>query len=147
MRALGWKRSVSRVMVAGLSQGGHTRERTTNMDIGEAFDAYETRFRQMFGEKPAGSYVKFGSHLVSRLSIDEFRERMDAYFSVHRDIRRVLKSGSTISDALTLEFRERAAWLVIQAPDPLEMFSGEVGDPEVEVTRRDLPCPKDRRVR
>ncbi|MEM6962571.1 MAG: hypothetical protein AAF550_12650 [Myxococcota bacterium] len=93
-----------------------------------AFRAYETRFARRFGDRSVGTYVKFGTYLVTRLDRKSFGERLSSYMTVHQTVRRVLEDGTTISDALAFEFRERAAWIAMDAPNLLELFSGDVGD-------------------
>ncbi len=111
----------------------------TDLDRDAAFDSYVARFVADFGDKPTGTFVKFGNHMVQRLDRAQFDERLDAYLNWHQELRRLLGSGATISDVLVLEFEEAAAWLILKAPNVLEMFSGEVGDPEAVLGRPDHP--------
>jgi hypothetical protein len=50
---------------------------------------------------------------------------------MHRTAKEMLAAGSTINDAVVLEFDEASAWIAIKAPNMLKMFSGEIGDPDV----------------
>jgi len=101
------------------------------VDLDTAYDAYLRRCAERFGDKPDGAFVKFGKHMVQKLTAEEFGERLQHYLDLHATCRNMLKTGSTINDALVLEFDEAAAWIAIQAPDLLKMFSGEIGDPDV----------------
>lgn len=98
------------------------------IDLDAAFTSYEERFVHAYGDKPPGAFVKFGNHMIQRLRHEEFQERLESYLRWHKECKRALGSGSTISDALVLEFEEAAAWLVIQAPNIIEMFQGELGN-------------------
>lgn len=101
-----------------------------DIDVDRAWEAYEERFRKRFGEdKDRGSYVRFGKHMVQRLDRATFDHRLAEYVSWHQECKSALESGSTISDALILEFEEAAAWITLEPPNVLEMFQGELGDP------------------
>ncbi|MEM9192191.1 MAG: hypothetical protein AAGF12_23665 [Myxococcota bacterium] len=102
-----------------------------DLDIKTAHDAYLKRFVEAFGEKPDGSFVKFGKHMVQKLAERDFGERLRHYLNLHQTSRDMLSSGATINDAIVMEFEEAAAWLCLQAPNMLAMFSGEMGDPEI----------------
>lgn len=99
------------------------------IDYATAFEKYNARFEKAYGQKPVGAYVKFGRHMISRLEPLEFQQRLDTYVQLHAACKRMLDGGSTISDALVLEFDEAAAWVAVQAPDLYAMFQGEMGDP------------------
>jgi hypothetical protein len=105
-----------------------------NYDLDAAYDAYLARFHECFGDKPEGAFVKFGKHMVQKLTRSEFPARLDDYLQMHTACKKMLVSGQTISDDLMLEYDEAAAWLAIQAPNLLEMFRGEVGDPDPMAT-------------
>jgi hypothetical protein len=98
------------------------------IDYVTAFEKYTQRFAKLLGDKPVGSYVKFGRHMVRRLDRDEFGDRLDAYVQLHGACKRMLDGGTTISDTLVHEFEEAAAWVAVQAPDLYSMFRGEIGD-------------------
>lgn len=102
-----------------------------DVDSQAAFEAYVARFDGQFGDQPGGTFVKFGRHMVQRLEANQFPERLDYYLRMHRTAKEMLSSGSTINDAVVLEFDEAAAWIAITAPNMLKMFSGEMGDPDV----------------
>lgn len=102
-----------------------------SIDLKRAYGAYEARFVAQFGDMPIGAFVKFGSHMVKKLSPDDFRLRLESYLSLHGAVRDILESGSTISDVVMLEYDEAAAWIIIQAPNLLDLFKGELGDPGV----------------
>lgn len=102
-----------------------------DVDYDVAYQAYLNRFQERFGDRPVGGFVKFESSMVQKLALEEFQERLKAYLEIHSACKRVLDNGATISDDLVLEFQERAAWVAIKAPNLLEMFRGEVGDPDV----------------
>lgn len=99
------------------------------IDYDSAFAMYRTRFVERFGERPAGAFVKFGRHMVKSLDAAEFKERIDGYVRLHRACKKMLDTGSTISDALVLDFDEAAAWVAVEAPNVHAMFRGEMGDP------------------
>ncbi len=99
------------------------------VDFEAAFDSYLARFRAKFGAKADGAFVKFGKHMVQKLSKQDFKPRLDRYLQVQGMCKKMLDGGSTISDAIVLEFEEAAAWLTLEAPDLLKMFRGELGDP------------------
>ena len=105
-----------------------------SIDENTAFASYEARFQNEFGEKPAGAFVRFGKNMVQRLSREDFSERLKNYLHWHAQCKRLLGSGATISDALVLEFEEASAWLILQPPNVLALFSGELGVPEEQVT-------------
>ncbi|RLB53056.1 MAG: hypothetical protein DRJ42_13055 [Deltaproteobacteria bacterium] len=102
-----------------------------DVDSQAAFEAYIARFDGQFGDKDPGTFVKFGKHMVQKLNDAEFPERLDYYLRMHRTAKEMLSAGSTINDAVVLEFDEAAAWIAITAPNMLKMFSGEMGDPDV----------------
>ena len=99
------------------------------IDYATAFEKYNARFDKALGPKPVGAYAKFGRHMVKRMDRAEFEARLDTYVQMHAACKRMLDGGSTISDALVLEFEEAAAWVAVQAPDLYAMFRGEMGDP------------------
>lgn len=109
-----------------------------DVDLDTAYAAYLARFAERYGEKKTGAFVKFEKHMVQKLTKEQFAPRLDRYLELHATCKQMLKTGATINDAVVLEFDEAAAWLAIQAPDMLRMFSGEIGDPNVatgKVTR------------
>lgn len=99
-------------------------------DLDAAYEAYLARFRESFGEKPAGAFVKFGNHMIQKLDRSQFPERLKTYLDMQKACKKMLSSGSTISDELMLEYDEAAAWVAIKAPNLLELFKGEIGDPD-----------------
>ena len=101
------------------------------LDLDRAFEAYNARFDEALGDKPIGSYAKFDTLMIQRLAREEFPQRLEDYLTMHSTVKGILANGATISDDVCLEFQERACWLVIRAPNLLEMFKGEVGDPSV----------------
>lgn len=101
-----------------------------DIDYEQGFAMYVVRFDARFGPREPGAFVKFGRHMVTRLDPAAFRPRLDEYVRLHRACKRMLDGGSTISDALVLDFAEAAAWVVVEAPDIHGMFRGEMGDPE-----------------
>lgn len=123
-----------------------------DIDYEAAYASYLQRFDQHFGDRPLGTFVKFGKHMVQKLAPDDFRTRIDAYLRLHKACEKMLRSGSTISDALVLDFAEASAWIILEAPDMHALFRGELGDPQVaapplrrefgpDVTDPDLPLP------
>jgi hypothetical protein len=102
-----------------------------DVDVDAAYEAYLARFEDEFGHKPDGAFVRFGRHMVQKLTKDEFPSRLDYYLRMHRTAKEMLAAGSTINDAIVLEFDEASAWIAIHAPDMLRMFSGEIGDPGI----------------
>jgi hypothetical protein len=102
-----------------------------DLDTEAAYEAYLARFEDEFGDKPDGTFVKFGKHMVQKLTEREFPERLEYYLRMHRTAKEMLAAGSTINDAVVLEFDEASAWIAIKAPNMLKMFSGEIGDPDV----------------
>jgi hypothetical protein len=100
------------------------------IDYVAAYDSYVARFESFFGDRPPGSFVKLGKHMVQRLAFGHFPMRLDQYVALHRAVTEMLDSGSTISDALVLEFVEASAWIAIEAPNMYAMFRGELGDPK-----------------
>ncbi|MFW5920691.1 MAG: hypothetical protein ACOCUS_02535 [Polyangiales bacterium] len=99
-------------------------------DLDAAYQAYLARFRERFGDKPDGSFVKFGNHMVQKLTREQFPDRLQTYLDMQKACKQMLSSGSTISDDLMLEYDEAAAWVAIKAPNLLELFRGELGDPD-----------------
>ena len=96
------------------------------------YEKYLRRFHQRYGDKPEGAFVKFGHVMVQRLGPTEFEERLDHFVRIHDACKRMLMSEATISEAVTMEFEEAAAWILLVAPDLLQLFAGEVGDPAIE---------------
>lgn len=110
------------------------------IDYDAAFTMYMERFGTRFGERPEGAFVKFGKHMIKRLPRAEFDRRLDTYVRLHKACKKMLESGSTISDALVLDFDESAAWIAVEAPNVMAMFRGEMGDPRLaapELNRTD----------
>ena len=101
-----------------------------DIDYEAGFRMYLDRFTEKFGERPDGAFVKFGRHMVKKLTVEEFPPKLDHYVKMHRACKKMLESGSTISDALVLDFDEAAAWVAVQAPNVMAMFRGEMGDPK-----------------
>lgn len=99
------------------------------IDYKAAYASYVQRFAERFGERPVGAFVKFGRHMVQKLSESEFAPRLDAYVKLHRACKKMIDSGATISDALVLDFVEASAWIAVEAPNIHGMFRGELGDP------------------
>lgn len=118
------------------------------IDYATAFEKYVQRFTKAVGDKPEGSYAKFGRHMIKRLGRAEFDQRLDTYVQLHAACKRMLDGGSTISDALVHEFEEAAAWVAVQPPDLYAMFRGEIGDPSeaapVQRESRDRADPEGR---
>jgi hypothetical protein len=102
-----------------------------DVDIERAYSAYLERFRTQFGERPEGTFVKFGKHMIQKLTRDEFDERLHQYLEMHDATKTMLSSGATINDAVVLEYDEASAWISLKAPDMMTMFKGEIGDPNV----------------
>ena len=100
------------------------------IDYDAGYRMYLDRFAEKFGDRPDGAFVKFGRHMVRKLNTDEFNPRLLHYVKMHKACKKMLESGSTISDALVLDFDEAAAWVAVQAPNIMAMFRGEMGDPK-----------------
>ncbi len=122
---------------------------TDEIDYVAAYDSYVACFESLFGDRPPGSFVKLGKHMVQRLAFGDFPARLDHYVELHRAVTEMLESGATISDALVLEFVEASAWIAIEAPNTYAMFRGELGvpkraasgivrNPETEITDPDM---------
>lgn len=126
-----------------------------DVDYERAFSCYVERFEHGFGKKPAGAFVKFGKHMVQRLAEPDFRARLDRYLALHQACKRMIETGSTISDALVLDFVESAAWVAVEAPNMYTMFRGELGDPRLaaptrkptweDVGHTEVELPRDRK--
>jgi hypothetical protein len=101
-----------------------------DIDFEAGFQMYLVRFSEKYGERPEGAFVKFGRHMVRKLTFEEFPPKLLHYVKMHHACKKMLESGSTISDALVLDFDEAAAWVAVQAPNILAMFRGEIGDPK-----------------
>jgi hypothetical protein len=99
------------------------------IDYERAFLMYVERFADKFGPREPGAFVKFGKHMVTRLDEGAFKTRLDDYVRLHKACKKMIESGSTISDALVLDFVEAAAWVAVEAPNIHSMFRGEMGDP------------------
>lgn len=100
-----------------------------DIDYERAFSMYVDRFSEKFGPREPGAFVKFGKHMVTRLDEGAFKARLDDYVRLHKACKKMIESGSTISDALVLDFVEAAAWVSVEAPNIHAMFRGEMGDP------------------
>ena len=94
-----------------------------------AYQHYLDRFGSLYGDKPMASFVKFGRHLVQKLSRDDFGDRFQRYLRLQDVCKRMLTEGTTISDAVVLDFEEACAWIALEAPNLYQMFRGELGDP------------------
>lgn len=101
------------------------------IDYDAAYASYLERFRHRFGDRAVGAFVKFGKHMVQKLGPQEFRQRLDTYLKLLRACRKMLESGSTISDVLVLEFQEASAWIAVEAPNLYALFRGELGDSSI----------------
>src|SRR5678815_2665670 len=99
-------------------------------DYEAAYQLYLDRFRTRFGERPEGAFVRMAKHMVQKLSAKDFAGRLDHYVVMHAACKKMMEGGTTISDATVHEFDEAAAWIAIQAPNLLDMFKGELGDPD-----------------
>lgn len=97
--------------------------------VDQAYKHYLDRFASAFGDKPIGSFVKFGKHLVQKLSRKDFEDRFTRYLRLQDVCKRMLTEGTTISDAIVLDFEEACAWIALEAPNLYQMFRGELGDP------------------
>jgi len=113
-----------------------TDSRKVQVDLKDAYESYLARFEHRFGSKPLASFVKFNRTMVQKLGLGDFPGRLDAYLRAHIACKTMLEAGSTISDAVVLDFEEAAAWLAIEIPDIKVLFKGEVGDPHAEVRKR-----------
>jgi hypothetical protein len=94
-----------------------------------AYQHYVDRFASQYGDKPMGAFVKFNRHLVQKLSREEFSDRFQRYLRLQDVCKRMLTEGTTISDAVVLDFEEACAWIALEAPNLYQMFRGELGDP------------------
>lgn len=118
------------------------------IDYEAGYIGYLERFAERFGDRPPGAFVKFGKHMVQRLTPEEFPRRLDHYVKLHKACKHMLETGSTISDALVLDFVEASAWVAIEAPNMYAMFRGELGDPKraapdrVKVAHSDTTDPE-----
>lgn len=101
-----------------------------DIDFESGFRMYLERFNEKFGERPDGSFVKFGRHMVRKLTFAEFEPKLLHYVRMHGACKKMLETGSTISDALVLDFDEAAAWVAVAAPNIHAMFRGEMGNPK-----------------
>jgi hypothetical protein len=109
------------------------------IDYEAAFRGYLERFERLFGERAPGAFVKFGKHMVQRLGKQEFPRRLDHYVRLHKAVKHMLDAGSTISDALVLDFVEASAWIAVEAPNMYSMFRGELGDPKLAAPDKTRP--------
>lgn len=108
----------------------------SDIDYEKAFAMYLDRFAERFGPREPGAFVKFGKHMVTRLDAGAFKKRLDEYVRLHKACKKMLETGSTISDALVLDFVEAASWVAVEAPNIHAMFRGEMGDPKVAAPRK-----------
>ena len=97
--------------------------------VDQAYKHYLDRFASAFGDKPLASFVKFGKHLVQKLSRKDFEDRFSRYLRLQDVCKRMLTEGTTISDAIVLDYEEACAWIALEAPNLYQMFRGELGDP------------------
>ena len=102
-----------------------------DIDYSTAYTKYVERFDRRFGERSVGAFVKFGRAMVQKLAPADFKKRLDEYVRLHRACKRMIETGSTISDALVLDFQDAAAWVVVEAPNIHAMFRGEMADPRI----------------
>ncbi len=87
------------------------------------FIGYERRFVARFDNKAAGTYVKFGRHLVQRLDRLAFGERLAAYQVLCKEIDTMMASGSTLSERVMLDLEEAASWLLLPSPNLFDLFN------------------------
>lgn len=92
------------------------------MDGDKAFDAYQGRFAAEFGIRSDGEYVRFGKHMICKLNALNFAERLERYQLLRQACRDMITQGSTLSDAVMVEFAEACSWMVLPAPDLMSMF-------------------------
>jgi hypothetical protein len=122
-----------------------------DIDYDLAYSGYLDRFTQRFGERAPGAFVKFGRSMVQKLPRPEFEKRLDHYVKLHHACKHMIEAGSTISDALVLDFVEAAAWIAVEAPNMYSMFRGELGNPKLAApdrrARLDSEGPTDPEVR
>ncbi|MCA9581086.1 MAG: hypothetical protein KC416_04785, partial [Myxococcales bacterium] len=95
-----------------------------DLDLDVAYEAYLARFKDRFGDKKAGDFVKFGKHMVEKLDRPNFVRWLRRYMELHGNANQMLKDGATINEALVLDFQEASAWVAIEAPNLMEMFRG-----------------------
>ena len=62
------------------------------------YDAYDARFVKRFGDKAPGTYVKFGSFLIARLTPADFTIRFQDYNELHLQCVEMLREGATLND-------------------------------------------------
>ncbi len=87
------------------------------------FVGYERRFIARFEDKAAGTYVKFGRHLVQRLDRLAFGQRLAAYQVLCKEIDAMMASGSTLSERVMLDLEEAASWLLLPSPNLFDLFN------------------------
>ena len=104
------------------------------------FTCYRKRFEAEFGDRPVGAFVKFSSHMIQRLSEEDFSTRLDDYFKWHEEATNMVTKGRTISDGLLLEFAEASSWLVLVPPSMMDLFDGLL--PDAYELVQTLPPPK-----
>ena len=75
------------------------------------------------------AFVKFGKYVVQKLSGEDFVVKLEHYLELHKACKRMLASEVTISDSVVLEFEEACAVILVEAPNMLGMFRGELGEP------------------
>ena len=85
-------------------------------DLPGRYHEYLERFAGEVGELPAGSFAKFGGHLIKKLSFEEFTPAYLEFAEMRARYEESLERGDTINDIVLRVLRERAASLVLPPP-------------------------------
>ena len=86
-------------------------------DTQAAYQAYLERFDRLVGPRPVGQYGTWKKHLVKKFSLDEFRQRHEAFLKLEKVCHHILETGATMNDAVTQALDDAAAEILIE-PDP-----------------------------
>ena len=84
------------------------------MSAGNPYNEYLTRWEQLVGQVPVGSYGKWKGKMVKKLAPAEFLGKLDEYTQLHSHYQKVIERGDTINDTMVKLLRERATELLLE---------------------------------
>lgn len=83
-------------------------------DYAQEFERYTARFVRLVGDMQAGQYGRYKNRLVPRLTLAQFRERVDHYMALGDRFTAMMNAGDTIDDTLAVELRAVEVELVLE---------------------------------
>ena len=83
-------------------------------DYTQEYERYTERFVRLVGEILPGQYGRYRNRLVPRLTVSQFRERVDHYMHLGDRFVAMMNAGDTIDDTLAVELRTAEVELVLE---------------------------------